>query len=63
MAGPTTKPRPIAMPTMPMPLARSAPLVVSETAAEAIEMLPAMMPPRTRAPTSRAKVPAKNHST
>ena len=50
------------MPTMPMPLARSRPLVVSATTAEAAEMLPAIKPPRRRAAISSAKEPAKTHS-
>ena len=61
IAGPNTKPNPIAMPTIPMAFARSRPEDTSAAAAAAVAMLPAIAPPNSRDATSNAKLPAKPH--
>jgi hypothetical protein len=52
-----TKPRPIAAPIMPMPFARSAGVVVSETTACAEPRFAEPSPPMKRATSSSANVP------
>ena len=63
MAGPQTKPKPMAAPTIPIPLARLLASVTSAAAADAIEMFPAIIPARTREKTSRRKPPENIHKT
>ena len=54
-AGPTTNPRPNAMPMIAMPLERVWRVVTSATIAEAVAMFALMMPPSARERTSKAK--------
>ena len=62
IAGPMIKPRPMHAPSIPMPLARWRPSQVSATTADAVEILPAMMPPTVRAARSTRNDPETNQS-